>query len=261
MPRERPADLPDFETPPLREVVVGVQFEPLRGLRQALLGDYWQHVREEFPTTQDRPPLESALEIAGGPRQQTLEVQFGTPPPTLCWFESSGGDHLIQVQHDRFLLNWRRTDDGAGYANFEPILEQFGDRFRQFVTWANDNGMPVAPIQTEVSYINVFDSDCISDWLTIVAHPAEPLGLLEPTGERWQARYPLDDRFAGAGALYLQIVRDGGPVSFNLTARVRIEALDDEAIEEVLLASRRTIVETFDRSLSTQARTSLGRKP
>jgi uncharacterized protein (TIGR04255 family) len=261
VPRERPADLPDFETPPLREVVVGVQFEPLRGLRQAHLGDYWQHVREEFPSTQDRPPLESALEIAGGPRPQTLEVQFGTPPPTLCWFVSSGGDRLIQVQHDRFLLNWRRTDDGAGYASFEPILAQFSDRFRQFVTWATDNGMPVKPIQTEVSYINVFDSDRISDWLTIATHPAEPLGLLEPTGERWQARHPLDDRFEGAGALYLQIVRDGGPVSFNLTARVRLEASDDEAIEEVLLASRRTIVETFDRSLSTQAKTSLGRKP
>lgn len=261
MPRKRPADLPNFEKPPLREVVVGVQFESLRGLRQAHLGDYWQHVRGEFPSTQDRPPLESALEIPGGPRQQTLEVQFGTPPPALCWFVSSGGDRLIQVQHDRFLLNWRRTDDGAGYANFEPILDEFGDRFRQFVTWTNENGMAVVPIQTEVSYLNIFDTDRISDWLTIASNPAEPLGLLEPTAERWQARYPLDDRSEDAGALYVQIVRDGGPVSFNLTTRVRIEALDQEAIDEVLLTSRRTIVETFDRSLSARAKMSLGRKP
>lgn len=261
MRRERPADLPDFEAPPLQEVIVGVQFKPLRGLRQAYLGDYWQLIREEFPSTQDRPHLESALEIAGGPRQQTLELQFGPPPPTLCWFISSGEDHLIQVQHDRFLLNWRRTEDGEGYVSFEPILDQFGDRFRQFVSWANGNGFPVEPIQTEVSYLNVFDSDRISDWLTIAGQPAESLGLLEPTGELWQARYPLSDRFAGAGALYLQIVRDGGPVSFNLTARVRLEAADDEAIVEVLLASRRAVVETFDRSLSTQAKVSLGRRP
>ena len=47
--RERPPDLPDFNRPPLIEVALGVQFEPLPQMRQGHVGLFWAEIEALAP--------------------------------------------------------------------------------------------------------------------------------------------------------------------------------------------------------------------
>lgn len=63
-------DLPDFDTPPVVETVLSVQFEPLPLVRPAHLGLLWNEYRSSFPKTEERPrwtPLSSSSRNAQAP--------------------------------------------------------------------------------------------------------------------------------------------------------------------------------------------------
>jgi len=60
----RPSDLPDFEHPPVVEVALSVQFEPLL-LETRHVADLWEKCRSEFPEWQDQPPIAPAFEFFG----------------------------------------------------------------------------------------------------------------------------------------------------------------------------------------------------
>lgn len=71
----RPPDLPDFNAPPVIEVVVGVQFPTIDELCTAHVGAFWQRMRAEYPGVQDMPPLPAVYESSGkGP--EGLEVSL-----------------------------------------------------------------------------------------------------------------------------------------------------------------------------------------
>lgn len=65
----RPEHLPDFDSPPVSEVFFVVYFAPLRGLRQAHLGAFWNTVRDELPRVEDQPGSEY-------PRYEALRDKF-----------------------------------------------------------------------------------------------------------------------------------------------------------------------------------------
>ena len=53
----RPTGLPDYEHPPVDEVVLGLGFESILGLAQPHIGLLWSRLREQFPTVRDVVPL------------------------------------------------------------------------------------------------------------------------------------------------------------------------------------------------------------
>ena len=53
----RPENLPDFERPPIDEVVLGLEFRRLEGFTQAHLGELWSEIKAEYPRTEDHPAL------------------------------------------------------------------------------------------------------------------------------------------------------------------------------------------------------------
>ena len=55
---DRPADLPDYEHPPLVEVVLSVQFAELQGYRTVHAGLLWEDkFRKAYPIVAEQPPL------------------------------------------------------------------------------------------------------------------------------------------------------------------------------------------------------------
>ena len=58
----RRGHLPDFDSPPIVETVLSVQFEPLPLLNTAHLGLLWNEYRLTFPKSEDRPPLQPVVE-------------------------------------------------------------------------------------------------------------------------------------------------------------------------------------------------------
>lgn len=96
--------------PPIVEVVCGFVFEPVAGLDAVATGLYWHRCRPEYPTKQIQPAV-------GGPA-----IGFGVAP-MRTWLISKDGDHVLQVQQDRFYFNWKRVGNGE-----YPHFNTYGDR-------------------------------------------------------------------------------------------------------------------------------------
>lgn len=170
----RPDHLPDFESPPLDEVVIGVQFAPPKGYSPVLIKDIRDLFKEKFPDLQEVPPLEPSFETFGGTNiGPSMQFKFGSKPlRSRLWFISEQQDHLIQFQDDRLLLNWRKRPGGAGYPRFEKISEDFKNHIDKLETFFSRELQVNLDInQAEVAYINVIPVTAyseIGEWLNIV---------------------------------------------------------------------------------------------
>lgn len=101
--------LPKLEAPPITEVVCGVSFQSIRELDPLSLGSYWEERQTEYPRRQFLRPVVS--------RASTFEVSMSPDlGPIRTWLVSADDAHILQVQHDRFYLNWRVRD--AEYPRF-----------------------------------------------------------------------------------------------------------------------------------------------
>jgi uncharacterized protein (TIGR04255 family) len=154
----RPADLPDFTSPPVTEVVLGVQFNRLERFLTPHIGAVWDRFKLEFPRIEEHPPLPPAFETFGSNPQFFPGVSFqigaGAEMPRV-FFMNADKTQLLQVQRDRFFHNWRKTGTGSDYPRFERMLKTFVDGFEKFVQALASVGIEsVVPNQCEVSYIN-----------------------------------------------------------------------------------------------------------
>lgn len=126
------APLPDYERPPVIEVAAGVQFEELKGWQMRYFGQFWNELAEEYPFTQDQPPIQDIVE--GGPRLEILSQ----PPLRRMLLLSKEQNFVIQLQESRLHFNWRKVREGDKYPRFEktifPKFLQVWGRFSNFVT-------------------------------------------------------------------------------------------------------------------------------
>ena len=197
----RPAGLPDFDRPPLVEVALSLQFEPLSGLTTAHIGLLWQKYRHHFPRIEEHPPLEPIQETFGPPQPPQVEIAFGNKPPMpRVWFLSEANTELVQIQNDRFIHNWRKAGTDAAYPRYESIRTQFQKEVRAFTEFLKDEQLGTLSInQCEITYVNHIDSGPGSGDLDTADHlftnwnPLRTSALL-PTPEdmllRWRFRMP-----------------------------------------------------------------------
>lgn len=154
---KRPDTLPDFGSPPLNEVVLGVQFSPPRGYQQILAYEVWQLYRNEFPTVEALPPLPPAFETFGlTPNLQfNINVIAGGQHDRF-WFLSQDKDELIQFQDDRLLHNWRKVGDMSNeYPRFERMIARFESELKALDAYvATFSAQSLNINQCEISYIN-----------------------------------------------------------------------------------------------------------
>jgi len=154
----RPEHLPDFKSPPLDEVVLGVQFSPVVAYSSVHAGNVWRLFENEFPVVQEQPLLDPQFETFGGANiQPNIQFQIGTPPVgSRLWFVSKDDNHLLQFQRDRFLINWRRRPQNQQYPRYEGIARKFQDSLEVLERHLSDNFSYVLDInQAEITYINI----------------------------------------------------------------------------------------------------------
>lgn len=170
--------LPEFERPPLVEVVLGVQFAPPQHYLQIMAHDVWTAFKAEFPIIQEYPPLLPQFETFGSPEQQIVNFDFGgTTSHPRYWFLKNDQSQLIQFQRDRFLHNWRKTNLNKDiYPRFESIFSSFSDELMTLERTLNSN---LKVNQFEISYINLItlnDEDTqVSKWISFMApNPIRP---------------------------------------------------------------------------------------
>jgi uncharacterized protein (TIGR04255 family) len=157
LPTQRPDYLPDFQHPPLNEVVIGIQFAPAAGYMQILAGDIWKLFKKDFPTVEEMPALQPSFEVFGQIFQPLPNFGvIGQPTHDRFWFVSESRDELIQFQQDRLLHNWRKVGDETNeYPRFERMIERFYNEALTIEHYFNSI-MPqrIMCNQAEISYVN-----------------------------------------------------------------------------------------------------------
>jgi uncharacterized protein (TIGR04255 family) len=165
----RPSHLPDFERPPLDEVVLGVQFAPAPNFTSVHIRDVWDLYKDRFPRVQDHMRLPPLFETFGGMPSQHI----GFPPVFMAgqqgaggrvWFISENENELLQFQPDRFLTNWRRGPNEQPYPRFEVISELYESNISKLSTLFMDLFSHELRInQAEVTYINIMPVSSFSE--------------------------------------------------------------------------------------------------
>lgn len=157
----RPDDLPDFEAPPLDEVALSVQFQPIQGLLTPHIGLLWEKYRSQFPITEQHQPLDPVIERFGHPGSPSLKFELSKSPPSpRCWFLNKDSTELIQVQQDRFVHNWRKINESEEYPRYEHVREQFAEEMKTFCEFVRTESLgEVLPNQCEVTYINAISTE------------------------------------------------------------------------------------------------------
>lgn len=152
MKQPAPGALPDYDRPPVTEVALGIQFAPLQ-LRSIDLGPLREVWRDAYPEVQEAPALAPALEV--DQLRPMPIIQFGPVPMSRHLFLSPDQVRLIQVQQDRFILNWRRVQPDTEYPRYPSLRAELVDRlgqFEEFVQRALAAAIHVT--QAEATYIN-----------------------------------------------------------------------------------------------------------
>lgn len=223
------SELPEFENPPVIEVVCGILFEPLKAMLASHLGMLWERLRNEYPRCEEVAPLAPVIE--GFASQPTFQFELTEVPPLpRVWFMREDETGLVQVQRDRFLNNWKKVRPADQYPRYHTVIRQFESHLTDFHRFVQDYDLgPILPKQYELTYVNhIPRGDRIQSLADLgrlfpdFAWQQRPERFLpSPNSMNWRTAIDLPDR---KGRLHASI-RSANQVSgtsmilFELTAR------------------------------------------
>ena len=144
--------LETLSNPPISEVVCGLIFDPNADLDPVLLGEYWGTKKADYPVRELKPPLINE-------EATTRSPQSGFPPVRV-WFVSKGEDIVLQIQPDRFYLNWRRRNGTyprfGDHGDESGILTRVLREFNAFSTFCSESTSTTpSPVRIELAKIDV----------------------------------------------------------------------------------------------------------
>ena len=252
---QRPDHLPDFDNPPLNEVVLGVQFTPMPSFNSTHMGDVWNLYRREFPIVQEYPPLQPTFETFGGQNLQAHSFQLhlgGGPIGSRVWFVSEEKNRLLQFQPDRFLTNWRKNSDGQHYPRFENIADAYQSDLRALAAHFKkffDRDIEIN--QVELTYINIIQVKDFSQAGNLFSLWNNILTNIEGMSVNFSE--VIEDRSGKPFARFSHSIQslyssDGAQKAFNfsLMFRGKPATTDIDAALEFLRQARDAIVMRFD---------------
>jgi len=261
---ERPEHLPDFKSPPLNEVVIGLQFSMPQGYQQIRAGEVWNLFKHEYPQVQEQPSLEPTFETFGGPFQHAPRPPFSFVPGCThdrFWFLNKDGSELIQFQQDRLLHNWRKVGDKSNnYPRFESMITKFEMELKKLEQYFDAlSPQSLAINQCEISYINhipfsKINGESLSDWLSFIGFAngdPDDYGINFRKIIRDDSGKPLGRFFAESALGYLP----GGQeiIVLSLTVRGAPLGTDIDSGLKFLALGRDEIVQRFAELTTDQA--------
>lgn len=204
---DRPQSLPDYRRPPVVEVALGVQFDPVPQLRQGHLGLFWSEIIGDYPKVRDQQPLEPVNERFDDDGVPAFQLEIlDVPPLHRAWFGNDDDTRLIQIQSDRFVHNWRQQQ-GAPYPRFETLYDDFAASLHRFEQVTARTHVPeLNHNHVEVTYINWIEADRLGDFL-VISEPPDLGGhgvAPAPEEQAYAARYAVQDEHEVIGRLYVR---------------------------------------------------------
>ncbi len=250
----RAAHLPDFLSPPVDEVAIGIQFAPVDGLTEPYFGLFWSKVRSKYPRVESKPRIEGPIESLNEIPSPAVQIQF-VPPVGRTWYISSDDVSLIQIQDTRFVQNWRNR--GGGYPHFDQVKDEFWQSFAQFRELLAEEQLPLPKVQQiELTYVNWIQGLGVTEFLGLASGATLNIQGVVPNAESqdWAARYLIEKNGSATARLYVQCQQmnrltppfSGAGIQMSLVYRAPfIEGMSDSLIDEHLEEGRRIIVQTF----------------
>ena len=209
---EEPVLAQSFNSPPVVETVLSVQFEELEEFRNVHFGRFHSLILSDFPYSEDQLRLPRVFETFPAiPQMNRLMFRQSGVEPDRVWYRSSDENPLmLQLQPDRFSLNWCKRV-GQAYPRYNSNRPEFMKRFEQFRDFAKTLNLgEVIPNLCEVTYVNHIipnegesTSECCSSILT---------GLTWVSADDWLSQPPETIAFnrtfpiqSNKGRLYVEV--------------------------------------------------------
>ncbi|OFW08460.1 MAG: hypothetical protein A3H27_17575 [Acidobacteria bacterium RIFCSPLOWO2_02_FULL_59_13] len=251
--------LPDFAQPPVDEVALSLQFPPIAGFTVPHFGLYWQWVRGDYPRSEIKPPITNITEEFGPgvAFARQMRIALTDLPEVRCWYFDDSGNRLVQVQRDRFVINWRKVTGAETYPRYPDLRDRLEREWTRFCEFLRNEGLERPKVnQCEVLYVNNIEYgkgwSGYGDLDQVIAALATPKAQNKflPAPERMSMNviYPLGE---SAGRLYVTFnpvvrARDGKEVlQMTLTARGAPKSASDDEVFAWLDLGRKWVVRGF----------------
>jgi uncharacterized protein (TIGR04255 family) len=226
--------LPDYDNPPVNEVVFGIQFKKLQNFKAPHTGILWEKLgRGEYPECKEMPPIGHTIESFEGvlPQSQSITIEgLINPPLPRLFFISEIKNHLIQIQEDRLHQNWRKLKPGDEYPRYVKLYPKFLESWKVFTAFAEELDLGhIEPDQYELSYVNHIPRG--EGWVDLLdIHKvfrdfqlkSDDRFLPEPENMSWRKSYRLpDDKGRLHVSMRLAVSRESKDqlIILDLTAR------------------------------------------
>ena len=248
--------LPSFLQPPVDEVACSLQFESAMQIRAVDLAVIAESFRDAYPNIEEHPPLGP---IPTGGINFNFQIGVISELPRLYMIDETS-TRLVQLQRDRFGVNWRRAGGEGVYPRYdEAVRPSLVDACNRLVKALGSLGLEIPKVSAiEVTYVNPIPlpggaaiEAAIRPWSGKLG---PELGGAEPTSISLQLVFPIPeiDGTMSAEAVTATRTSDGVPaVLLNLVVRAAVNVSIEQAIEKVDIA-RDWIVRGFA-SLTTDA--------
>lgn len=272
-------DLPKYDSPPVVETVLGIQFEPLISYRSAHAGWYWKnYLDEKWGSIKEVPFLQDQFELFGDKKKWGSGIGFSveTIPASRHQIIRTDNTRMLQIQNSRFIYNWKLTDGNKKkkglYPSYEKIEPEFHQLFDSFKKFSIDSGNEELNInQWEVTYVNYIEKgqlwETVADWPDILpwlSFPATDVMQQKPDGVNTELLLMIGENYGRlhVTAQRVRIGSDKGPeaISLKLTARGPIN--DELGIDyrTGFKIGHASIVQSFHSMISKEARVFWGFK-
>lgn len=239
-------EYPYFENPPLKEVSFLVQFNPIEGFHVGMLGLLWEELRKDFPHFEEAAPLVGEIEKFGLLVDTVPKFKFevlGKPERPRAYYISDCGQWLIQVQADRFGLNWRNLKECEDpYPRYRATSAKFFEAFHNFKTFLNKQGLQLTSVlQLELLYINhmLADGNDPHHYFNDVLQPTRyPPGLVQEALSL-NLKHTIIDKNKKIGRLFTAIASTVSPSTGNAGYQLQfIAKAFPESQEESSISAR-----------------------
>ena len=246
--------LPEYEDPPVNEVILDIQFAEISGYKTTDAAAIWGLFREKYEQVDEQQRLQPNFELFGGfPQHDMRGINFQQMPlGTRLWFKTKDDAHLIQFQPDRFILNWRRGGgDGDVYPRYENIKEEFKSRLgdlEKFVEYKFEQSLNIT--QAEIKYLNQIEVSAFKEathLLRIGDIPENVEAINYNVMEHiYENDKPIGRFYREIGTGYSKLSQDNKIITLMLTYRGKPETDDIDAALNFLEKGHEKIVVHFD---------------
>ncbi len=152
-------DLVSYRNPPVAEVALTVQFEPLPQPGLGFLADIWGVFGQRFPVSEAQPRLEPVVERMEPITRLNFRINIDDPSAGPRWMlYSEDKTQLLQLQNNRFSRNWRKVAraDESDYPRYEGFVrDSFIEDYNELVGIYRKHKIDAPQInQCEIIYVN-----------------------------------------------------------------------------------------------------------